>query len=56
MGEMVYAAGLYLRLSKEDNMKNAQSVSIDTQRKKLTDYANANNIIIGGLRHRRRAV
>ena len=48
MRETIYTAGLYLRLSKEDNMKNAQSVSIDTQRKKLTDYANTNNIIIGG--------
>ena len=37
--EMIYDAGLYLRLSQEDAQKG-ESVSIGTQRAILTDYCN----------------
>ena len=43
--ERTYTAGLYLRLSKDDDGRN-ESVSIGTQRDILTDYCNANGIAI----------
>jgi len=45
MMETIYTAGLYCRLSKEDKIYG-ESMSIDTQRKKLADYAMANNIAV----------
>lgn len=45
--ETVWIANLYLRLSKEDKRSaNAESISIETQRMKTTDFANKNSIII----------
>lgn len=41
----IYSAGLYLRLSKDDDGKN-ESVSIGTQRDILTDYCNENGFAI----------
>ena len=43
--ENIYSAGLYLRLSKDDDSRN-ESVSIGTQRDILTDYCNEHNIPI----------
>ena len=43
--EITYSAGLYLRLSKDDDGRN-ESISIGTQRDILTDYCNDNNIPI----------
>ena len=43
--ETTYSAGLYLRLSKDDDGRN-ESVSIGTQRDILTDYCNEHNIPI----------
>lgn len=37
-------AGLYCRISKEDEVRHETSVSIETQRKKLTDFALQSNI------------
>ena len=37
MNEQIYMAGLYCRLSKDDE-QNGESVSIGTQRSILTDY------------------
>ncbi|NLB81208.1 MAG: recombinase family protein [Clostridiaceae bacterium] len=45
MMETIYTAGLYCRLSKEDKIYG-ESMSIDTQRKKLADYATTNNITV----------
>ena len=45
--ETVWIANLYLRLSKEDKRSaNAESISIETQRMKTSNFANNNNIII----------
>lgn len=44
-----YTAGLYCRLSKEDKLISSESMSIDTQKKKLTDFAYAHGISIGGI-------
>ena len=45
--ETVWIANLYLRLSKEDKRSaNAESISIETQRMKTSNFANKNNIII----------
>lgn len=49
MTETVYTAGLYCRLSKEDKLLNTESMSIDTQKKKLTDFAKQNGIAIGDI-------
>ncbi len=49
MRDTVYRVGLYLRLSKEDVMLKIESMSIETQRKKLIDFANKNSMIIGGI-------
>ena len=43
--ENIYSAGLYLRLSKDDDGRS-ESVSIGTQRDILTDYCNEHNIPI----------
>ena len=43
--ETTYSAGLYLRLSKDDDGRN-ESVSIGTQRDILTDYCNKNGFRI----------
>lgn len=43
--EITYTAGLYLRLSKDDDGRN-ESVSIGTQRDILTDYCNENGFSI----------
>lgn len=43
--ENIYSAGLYLRLSKDDDGRS-ESVSIGTQRDILTDYCNKQNIPI----------
>jgi len=45
--ETVWIANLYLRLSKEDKRSaNAESISIETQRMKTTNFAKQNSIII----------
>ena len=45
--ETVWIANLYLRLSKEDKRSaNAESISIETQRMKTSNFANKNNIIV----------
>ena len=43
--ETTYSAGLYLRLSKDDDGRS-ESISIGTQRDILTDYCNKHNIPI----------
>ena len=43
--EIIYTAGLYLRLSKDDDGRN-ESVSIGTQRDILTDHCNKNGFAI----------
>lgn len=43
--QIIYTAGLYLRLSKDDE-KQGESVSIGTQRSILTDYCKVNNFNI----------
>ena len=43
--ERTYTAGLYLRLSKDDDGRN-ESVSIGTQRDILTDYCNEHGFVI----------
>lgn len=49
MTETVYTAGLYCRLSKEDKLLNTESMSIDTQKKKLTDFSKKMGIAIGDI-------
>lgn len=45
--ETVWIANLYLRLSKEDKRSaNAESISIETQRMKTTNFAMQNSIIV----------
>ena len=43
-----YTAGLYCRLSKEDRLIDIESIRIDTQKKKLTDFAREKGIGIVG--------
>lgn len=47
MKQLVYLAALYMRLSRDDE-DFGESVSIETQRKIITQYANEHNIIIAG--------
>lgn len=42
----IYNAALYLRLSKDDGIDNAESSSIQTQKEMLTRYCKENSIII----------
>ena len=45
MDEQIYKAGLYLRLSKDDDLQG-ESVSIGTQRSMLTDYCISHQYMI----------
>ena len=44
--EKVYYAGLYLRLSRDDNNGNAESMSIQSQRDMLISYADEHGYVV----------